>query len=322
MAKYIFIILFVISAKIFSQPDSLFFRQSTIPLFQGWTQENKLGADINQVAFVNWNSGGSNSIAVLLRLNSVLKYEYRHFIWDTNLVARYGVNSQEDQELRKTDDLLEIRSNLGFRKDKLTNWFYSARFNFKTQFAKGYKYPNTDNIISKFMAPGYLFIGGGIEYGKNIEKLSTYFSPLTVKATFVLDENLSNAGSFGVRAAEYDDDGKLTKQGERIRNELGVLLTSAYEAELFENIAIRNFVSFYTDYINDFGNIDVDWELVFDFKVNNFVRASLGSHLKYDNDVKLLTEVENPDTEETEFIEEGARIQWKQILGVGVVVAF
>ncbi len=322
MAKYIFIILFVISAKIFSQPDSLFFRQSTIPLFHGWTQENKLGADINQVAFVNWNSGGSNSIAVLLRLNSVLKYEYRHFIWDTNLVARYGVNSQEDQELRKTDDLLEIRSNLGFRKDKLTNWFYSARFNFKTQFAKGYKYPNTDNIISKFMAPGYLFIGGGIEYGKNIEKLSTYFSPLTVKATFVLDENLSNAGSFGVRAAEYDDDGKLTKQGERIRNELGVLLTSAYEAELFENIAIRNFVSFYTDYINDFGNIDVDWELVFDFKVNNFVRASLGSHLKYDNDVKLLTEVENPDTEETEFIEEGARIQWKQILGVGVVVAF
>ena len=322
MAKYIFIILFVISAKIFSQPDSLFFRQSTIPLFQGWTQENKLGADINQVAFVNWNSGGSNSIAVLLRLNSVLKYEYRHFIWDTNLVARYGVNSQEDQELRKTDDLLEIRSNLGFRKDKLTNWFYSARFNFKTQFAKGYNYPNTDNIISKFMAPGYLFIGGGIEYGKNIEKLSTYFSPLTVKATFVLDENLSNAGSFGVRAAEYDDDGKLTKQGERIRNELGVLLTSAYEAELFENIAIRNFVSFYTDYINDFGNIDVDWELVFDFKVNNFVRASLGSHLKYDNDVKLLTEVENPDTEETEFIEEGARIQWKQILGVGVVVAF
>lgn len=322
MSRFVFVLCFLISSKIFSQPDSLFFKQAIIPLNPVWTQDNKFGVDINQVAFVNWNSGGVNSIAALFALNSTLKYQYRYFTWDNFLAARYGVNSQENQELRKTDDLLEVRSQLGFRKNELANWYYSARFSFKTQFAKGFNYPNTDNVISKFMAPGYLFLGGGVEYGKNIEKLSTYFSPLTLKSTFVLDKDLANAGSFGVTPAEYDDDGNLIKEGERMRNELGILFTSAYESEIFQNIAIRNLVSLYTDYINDFGNIDVDWELVFDFKVNSFVRATLGSHLKYDNDVKLLVEVENSENDELELAEEGARVQWKQILGVGVVVDF
>lgn len=172
------------------------------------------------------------------------------------------------------------------------------------------------------MAPGYLFLGGGVEYGKNIEKLSTYFSPLTLKSTFVLDQALANAGSFGVTPAEYDSDGNLISKGQRVRNELGILLTSAYEAEVFKNILIKNYLSLYTDYLNDFGNIDVDWQVVFDFKVNGYVRANLGSHLKYDNDVKILVEVENPDSQDPEYVEEGARVQWKQLLGVGVIVDF
>jgi hypothetical protein len=322
MARYSFLFLFFCTYFVSAQPDSLYFKQESIPLVPVWTQNNKLGVDINQVAFVNWNSGGSNSIAALFAFNSILKYQYRYFSWDNSLLAKYGVNSQENQELRKTDDLLEIRSNLGYRKNKFTNWYYSSRFSFQTQFAKGYNYPNTDNVISKFMAPGYLFLGGGVEYGKNIEKLSSYFSPLTLKSTFVLDQTLANAGSFGVTPAEYDSDGNLISEGQRVRNELGILFTSTFGAEVFKNIIITNYLSLYTDYLNDFGNIDVDWQVVFDFKVNSFVRANLGSHLKYDNDVKILVEVENPDSEDPEYVEEGARVQWKQLLGVGVVVDF
>ena len=306
----------------FAQPNTLFFKPENKINEPIWTQSNKAGVDINEVAFVNWNSGGTNSISALFALTSILKYEFRHFIWDNGFTARYGINGQQDQELRKTDDVFEMRSNLGYRKNKLTNWYYSARFSFKSQFSNGYNYPNTTNPISRFMAPGYLFLGGGVEYGKNIEKLSTYFSPLTLKSTFVLDENLSNAGSFGVTPAEYDNEGNIIKEGERVRKELGMLLTSAYETTLFENISIKNFVSLYTDYINDFGNVDVDWEVIFDFKVNSYVKATLGSHLKYDNDVKMLVEVENSETNEIEYVEEGASIQWKQMLGVGVVVDF
>ncbi|EGV42651.1 DUF3078 domain-containing protein [Bizionia argentinensis JUB59] len=322
MHRFLFFFVILLTQFASAQPDSLYFKPALNPNLPVWKNKNTAGLDINEVAFVNWNSGGSNSISGLIGVNSSLRYEYRNFIWDSNLSARYGLNKQEDQEFRKTDDLLEIRSSLGFRKNKRTNWYYSARFNFKTQFANGYNYPNTSNEISKFMAPGYLFLGGGIEYGKNIDKFSMYFSPLTLKTTFVYDEALSDSGAFGVVPAEYNADGDLIRSGERVRKELGILLTSTYEAEVFENVKIRNLMSFYTDYINDFGNVDIDWEVVFDFKVNNFVRATLGSHLRYDNDIKIQKEVVNGDTGDSEYVDLGARVQWKQLLGVGVVYEF
>ncbi|MEO6347202.1 MAG: hypothetical protein ABIO60_04750, partial [Aquaticitalea sp.] len=182
----------------------------------------------------------------------------------------------------------------------------------------GYNYPNRSKPISTFMAPGYLFIGGGVEYGKNLQKFSTYFSPLTFKSTFVLDKDLSNAGSFGVRKAVVDSEGNIIMQGERVRTEIGILLTNEFETEVFENIAIKSRESLYTDYLNSFGNIDVDWEVMFNFKVNKYVKASLGSHLRYDNDVKTIVPTEIED----EYEMQGAKIQWKQILGIGVVVDF
>jgi hypothetical protein len=134
-----------------------------------------------------------------------------------------------------------------------------------------------------------------------------------------LDEDLADAGSFGVSPAVYDVLGNKLTDGENTRQEIGILLTSAYENVLMENISVRTLVSLYTDYLNDFGNVDVDWELNFKFKVNDHIRATMGSHIKYDNDVK--TAVENEDMPE-ETVEKGAKVQWKQLLGIGVSVDF
>ncbi|MCB0471061.1 MAG: hypothetical protein KDC51_11335, partial [Flavobacteriaceae bacterium] len=102
--------------------------------------------------------------------------------------------------------------------------------------------------------------------------------------------------------------------GEKTRLELGILLSGTHETPVMENVVINNSVSLYTDYINNFGNIDVDWVLSAEFKVNQFIRASLGSHLKYDDDVKTF---EPSPTDGEELVEKGAKVQWKQLLGVG-----
>ena len=302
-----------------AQPDSLYIKEIK-PEYTGpqWTQKNRASFDLSEVAFVNWNSGGSNSISGLLGLKSKLNYRDKFFVWKNNVEVRYGVNKQEARELRKTDDLFEINSNMGYKPDSLSNWFYSARLNFRTQLTNGYNYPNKDEPISRLLAPGYLFLGGGMEYGKNIDKLSFYFSPLTLKATFVLDEDLANIGSFGVTPAVLDPDGNVIIPGEQIRTEVGVLVTNSYEMELAENINVKNQVSLYSDYINNFGNLDLDWRIDFDFKVNSFIRATLGSHLRYDDDVKTQT----PSDVEGEFDQAGAKVQWKQFLGVGFAIDF
>lgn len=314
MRFFLTILTFLTAQILFAQTDSIVKNLDTLK----WKQVNRVGMDINEVTFVNWSAGGANSISALLAINSSLRYKKNNLIWFNAIKTRYGVNKQESQKLRKTEDELELISTIGYRRDTLTNWYFSGRFNFKTQYSNGYNYPNRDNPISRFMSPGYVFLGGGAEYGKNIEKLSFYLSPLTFKGTFVLDQSLADKGAFGVTPAVYDTDGNKLVDGETVRTEMGILITNAYEAQVMDNIYLRNQLSLYTDYLNSFGNIDVDWEVVFDFKVNDFVKATLGSHIKYDNDVKI---IEETDTED-EFVEKGATVQWKQLLGIGVVVDF
>ena len=54
------------------------------------------------------------------------------------------------------------------------------------------------------------------------------------------------------------------------------------------------------------------------FKVNSFVKATLGSHLRYDDDVKTTIPTDVVDV----YDEAGAKIQWKQFLGIGFAVDF
>lgn len=319
MKKLLIIPILFLVQFIQSQPDTLFLKpKKTVYDGPQWKQKNRAIVDINEVAFVNWNAGGSNSISALLGMNSSLNYRDKYFTWKNDASVRYGINKQEGRELRKTDDIIEVNSNMGYKPDIISNWFYSARLNFRTQLANGYKYPNKEVPISRFMAPGYLFFGGGMEYGKNIDEFGFYFSPLTLKATFVLDEDLANQGAFGVEPAVYDDEGNLIRLGEKLRREVGILVTNSYEVPIMQNIDLRHQISLYTDYINNFGNLDLDWRLDFDFKVNNYVRATFGSHIRYDDDVKTQVETDV----EGEFDEAGAKIQWKQFLGVGFAVDF
>ncbi|MBQ0769681.1 MAG: DUF3078 domain-containing protein [Bizionia sp.] len=295
-----------------SEQDSIVKKDSIKP----WTIKNKIGVDLSEVTFINWNAGGSNSISALSSFVTTADYKKDNITWKNRALVRLGANKQESQKLRKTDDVLEISSKFGYQEDTISNWYYSARFNFKSQFLHGYSYPNRDHPISKFMAPGYTFLGVGAEYGKNIEKMSLYLSPLTYKGTIVLDSDLSNAGSFGVEPAVFDENGDVLKEGQRVRSELGILITSAYETNLFENIDFKSLVELYTDYVNSFGNVDINWELLVNFKVNDHVRTALGSHLIYDDDISTFEEVDGVQ------VERGPKMQWKQILGVGVVFDF
>ena len=320
--KNIFLILVCLFFQfINAQPDSLFIKRVVVKddfVKPVWVQKNKATIDLSEVAFTNWNSGGSNSISGLFGFVTSANYSDGYINWRNNALIKYGISKQEGTKLRKADDLFEINSDIGYRPNNLSNWFYSAKLNFRTQLTNGYKYPNRDVPISRLMAPGYLHFGGGMEYGKHIEKLAFYFSPITLKATFVLDENLANAGAFGVTRAVLDSDGNVIIKGERVRKEVGILMTNSYKMPIADNIGFKHQVSLYTDYINNFGNIDVDWRVDFDFKVNNYIRATLGSHLRYDNDIKT----KEPSEIQGEFDEAGAKIQWKQFLGVGFAVDF
>ncbi|MFA9187029.1 DUF3078 domain-containing protein [Flavobacterium magnesitis] len=284
--------------------------------YSHWKGKNILGFDISEIAFVNWSAGGTSSISGLLKGDFNRTYERKYTKWVNELSIRYGMNKQDGIELRKTDDAFRFDSTFGYRRDPKSNWYHSGKLNFNTQLTNGYKYPDKSNPISRLFAPAYMFLGTGAEYSKKKKDLVFYASPFTYKATLVWDETLANLGSFGVEKAIYDEEGNVLKRGRRAKNEVGVLVTNHYKSEISKNVIFVSNVSLYSDYINKFGNVDVDCDLALNLVVNQYVRANIGARIIYDDDIKNKTEVAGVQ------VTEGPKTQIKQVLGVGLTYAF
>ena len=158
-----------------------------------------------------------------------------------------------------------------------------------------------------------MFIGIGSEYFSKKQNLKLYLSPITNKTTFVFSQTLANEGAFGVQRAIYNDEGALIKEGENTRMEFGNLVTCEWKKDVMDNIKMANKLILYSDYLNNYGNIDVNWELNFDLTINKYVTANVGSHLRYDHDIKNKDDINNDGT--LEIV--GPKVQLKQLLGVG-----
>ncbi|MBC7846757.1 MAG: DUF3078 domain-containing protein [Flavobacterium sp.] len=288
------------------------------PLFpvSPWKNKNTIGFDLNEIAFVNWSAGGTSSISGLLKGNFTRTYSTDKSKWVSELIVKYGINKQDGLDIRKSDDEFRLNSTFGYRNNESSNWYHSAKFNFNTQFTNGYKYPNTENAISKPFAPAYTFLGAGADYFDKAKKFDIYISPITLKSTLVLDQTLANKGAFGVTKATYDAEGNIITKGKQSKNEFGFLLTNYYKKEVWKNITMENRLSLYSDYANNFGNIDVEWKLQFDLVVNQYVSANIGAHAIYDDDVKTTEVIDG------EKVAKGPVLQLKQTLGIGMTYAF
>lgn len=310
--KALLIFTFLITINSFS--NNRFLKDST----SYWTSKNNVSLLFTQNSFVNWSSGGNNSIAGILKLNMKRNYKNKHTVWSNELKGSYGLNKEEERELRKTEDKFELNSTFGFRKNVESSWYYSAKFNFKTQFSNGYTYPNTDKPISRLFAPAYLFLGVGSEYSAKEQKIKVYLSPITNKTTFVFSSTLADEGAFGVEAAVTDDDGNIIKNGEKAKIEFGTLVSGEWEAKVMENIKMENKLTLYTDYLHDYGNVDVNWELTFDLTINKHITANVGSQMIFDDDILAKEDID--DDGSLEIL--GPKIQLKQLLGVGFAYNF
>lgn len=311
----IFTILCILITKATTPKDTLDLISTPIT---HWEETNNFRLIFTQNSFVNWSAGGNNSISGIAKINIKRDYKNNHKVWENELKANFGLNKEARRELRKTEDLIELNSTFGYREDITSKWYTSAKFNFKTQLANGYVYPNTEKPISKFFSPAYNFLGVGSEYFSKENELKIYLSPLTNKMTFVLNQGLANEGAFGVAPAIYDDAGNLLTTGENLKVEVGTFISSEWKTSVMENIKMSNKLILYSDYLNKYGNVDINWEVNFDLTINKHVTANVGSHFLYDDDVKHKEDLNN----DGKLVPLGPKIQIKQVLGVGLFYSF
>jgi hypothetical protein len=184
-------------------------------------------------------------------------------------------------------------------------WYYSALLSFKTQMSVGYNYPDTENKFSDLLAPGYLLFALGMDY-KPIPEFSAFLSPLTSKNTIVNDQDLSDAGAFGV------------DPGKKFRGEIGAYANLLYKKdEIFKNVSFATRLDLFSNYLHNPQNIDINWEVILILKVNEFLSATVNTLLIYDDDVLIKIDEGN----EGEAIM-GKRVQFKEVIGVGLTYKF
>lgn len=266
---------------------------------KAWELKGVTGLNFSQTSLTNWSAGGDNSVAGNIYLNGSLTHRSGNWLWENSLALEYGLTYTGTQGTQKSSDKIEFSTQIGYSTDK--KWYYTGMADFKSQFYKGYNYPNKENYISKFMAPAYSNISIGIEYRPENSWYSVYYSPVAVKLTFVEDDYLSERGSFGL------------DPGDKFKAEMGTYLKAKAEKTIMENVKLISKVDFFTAYDSSFGNIDVDWDLLISMKINKYLNASINTTLKYDDDVKYI---------DTKGDEKGARVQFKEVIGIGIAYSF
>jgi hypothetical protein len=262
-----------------------------------WKNGGKFALNFSQSSLTNWAPGGQNSLALNSFFNYFADYTKGKSLWENRLDLAYGLLKQGDEDIRKSDDKIDFSSKYGRQATK--TWYYAALLNFKSQFSEGYNYPDDSTIISRFLAPGYLSIGVGMDW-KPKDYFSFYLSPATARWIIVNDDKLSDAGAYGV------------DPGDKVRTEVGAMARLEFMKDIIKNVNLKSKLELFSNYLDQPQNIDVYWDNMFVMTINKYLSASLNLTLAYDDNLRI-TDKDGKT---------GPRTQFKEVLGIGFTYAF
>lgn len=232
---------------------------------EGWKRSGNISFLFNQSAFNNWLAGGTNNISGTIGLNYDFNYTKGDWAWDNKLIVSYGLTKLKGEEVQKTDDRLELNSLLG--KKASGYWYYSTFFNFKTQMSSTYV---SGEQTSHFFSPAYFQFGPGMLWKKH-DNLKVNIAPATSKLIYV-HKHLTDLGpAFGV------------DQNETTRYELGAAVNAYYKLDVMKNVSVENILNLYSNYLEDFQNVDIDYTINVVMKVNKYLSANLSMQAIYDD---------------------------------------
>jgi len=263
---------------------------------KAWIKGGAYALSIGQGSQSNWAAGGDDfSFTVNTSLRLFAFYKKTKHSWDNTLDINFGYLNTTSLGSRKNDDRFDLLSKYGL---KLNNKFNLATLvNFRSQFLKGYTYPNNvKTFASAFLSPAYLIVSQGIDFKPNKE-LSIFVSPVTSRWVFVTDSTLSAKGEYGV------------KQHTHSINQNGAFATIGYQRAFNKMVSYKSRVDLFSNYQKDPQNVDVFMTNTLSAKVAKIIAFSWNVDMIYDDDARLF----GPNNS-------SPGLQFKSIIGVGLQV--
>jgi hypothetical protein len=233
----------------------------------GWVKKGTFTFLANQATFNNWLAGGQSNVSGNIGVNYDFNYKSDIWNWDNKIIAGYGLTKIKDQDMQKSDDRLILNSLAGRKAGGY--WYYSAFFNFQTQFDSGI---DLDSGIktSHFFSPAYFQFGPGMMWKKS-DNLKVNIAPATSKLIVVHSHFTEFGPSFGV------------EQGDTTRYEFGAAINAYYKFTIMENVSVENILNLYSNYLEDPQNVDIDYTLNVVMKINKYLTTNFAFQTIYDD---------------------------------------
>ncbi len=234
-------------------------------------------------ATANWHNGGTNNLSVLGGVHAWFNYAGDEGLaWDNKVELKYGVTTTFTEDLagrlfHLTDDKTYYETKLGYALGKGWNLAWSGDVNF-TLF-ENYKI-DTNDLVSAVVSPLTFNTAIGFDYKyANAEKkidLSVMIAPYAFKLIYVDDVRGDYAISKHVGI--YNEELGITTLK---TFDFGSSFKVNYRQEFNDYITLSSVLSFYTDY----KGIEVDWEIVGDFKLYKWLTARVSLNPRYDTTI-------------------------------------
>ena len=263
-----------------------------------WTTGMLTEVGFSQISLTNWAAGGSGSVALNSYVNAHANYAKGDMYWDNRAQFSYGFIQSFDDGYRKSDDKIVLDSKWGYK--AVNKFYFSANFNFRSQFSPGFEYKNdASKKVSQFLAPAYLSLGLGIDYKPGNGKVfSLNFAPFTGNLVIVTDSLLR---------AKYGN-----KADEAARWALGAQLTATLNKDVMKNCKVSSTLRLFSDYLNNPQNIQINWDMQITYKLNKFLQTGLRTNLIYDDNI-LITDKDG---------HAAPRVQFKEVFSVNFAYTF
>jgi len=275
-----------------------------------WKKGGIISLSGQQVSLTNWAAGGQSAISAGSLVNMFFNYHKGKIIWENSINLAYGIIKQSsNKDWLKNDDRIQLTTRVG--REAFKNAYYTVLGDFKSQFSAGYNYPNDSTKISDFLAPAYFLLALGMDFQVD-SNLSFFVSPATARITLVHNDTLARQGAYGVQG-DVVTNGVITTHYRNNREQIGGYVKMQYRRNIMQNVSLGTMVELFSDYIHNPQNLYVNWTVLIAMKVNKYISATLNTQLIYDPAVKI---------KQSDGSEVGPRVQFKQVLGVGLAYKF
>ncbi|MCX6239354.1 MAG: DUF3078 domain-containing protein [Bacteroidia bacterium] len=271
-------------------------------VYPAWAFIGNGSIGFTQTSLSNWAKGGESAMALLVMSKYNANYSKDKTKWENSVEFRYGISQTKTRGFEKNDDKIELQSRYGYSAFK--KWYYSAETNFRTQIARGYKFPEKQKPISAFMAPGYFTLSIGLDYKPN-KNFSLFLAPFTSKTTYITDTVSVTPSTYGL------------EPGKKKLWEPGVIVQANWHVNFSENITYDTKAEFCNNYRYTFQKFAFEWEQVLIMRINRSINARVMTQLIYDYNTKFpIFDVNNKE------IGREPKWQFKELFTIGLSYRF